>query len=502
MKKVYVRITRQIGFSYASNILMFIITPLLVILLTRALTVAQYGIYSILAVTVNVAGVLLDLGLSQYIMSRLAGIHPVQRSRSFFTLSTFLMVFLLIALAVVLLTPLQGIILSWLRIADYVPEFRIALAIILCITLIRLFTAYLTAKKHIILVNTVFLLNQSLWAVLLLVAYAITRSITLLSVMVWWFVGVLITLLVCGWLIRREFTHAHPMSTWKPEVIYEGLLFSLPLLFFITSSWAIEVGNRYLLNSILGSEAVALFTLVYSLLGVVASFGTIVSQTFFPYIAAAWNQRKNYRVYLNASIKYSLMVVIPAIVGFLAMRSQIVTLVSGEKYLEAANVIPGLLLYPLLALLNYIIYQMLLLRRRTVLIGVAYVIGAITNIGLNLVLIPRFHMMGAAIATVISYALVFVVLALGARKSLRFSPGFVKPVRLLVAAAIMGFGVWLASPETAVTKVATMAAGALAYFVLLFVFRFFSSKELELVDRVLPGPLKRLLPRLSRTANN
>ncbi len=497
MKKVYVHITKQIGFSYISNILLFIITPLLVILLTRTLTVAQYGIYSILAVTVNVAGVLLDLGLSQYIMSRLAGAHPVQRARSFFTLSTFLMVFLLAALAIVLLTPLQGIILSWLRLTDYVPEFRIALAIILCITLIRLFTSYLTAKKHLVLVNLVFLMSQALWVLLLIGVFAITRAISLLSVMTLWFVGVLITLLFCGMLMRREFTHTHSMSTWKQDVVYEGLLFSLPLLFFIASSWAIEVGNRYLLNSILGSEAVALFTLVYSLLGVVASLGTIVSQTFFPYIAAAWNQRKNYKVYLNASIKYSLIVVIPAIVGFLAMREQIVTLVSGDKYLEAANIIPGLLLYPLLALLNYILYQMLLLRRRTVLIGAAYVIGAIINIGLNLFLIPRFHMTGAAIATVISYAFVFVVLAVDARKSLRINNSFIKIGRTIAAAVIMGIAVWLVHPSSALAKIATMAGGAVLYFLLLFLFRTFSGKELELVGSVLPGPFRKLLLELS-----
>jgi len=497
MKKVYVRITKQIGFSYLSTILTFLISPLLVFLLTRTLTVAQYGIYAILAITVNVAGVLLDLGLSQYIMSRLAGIPTKQRARSFFTLSTFLMVFLIAVLAVVLLTPLQGIILSWLRLTDYVPEFRIALAIILCITLIRLFSAYLTAKKHLIMVNIVFLLSQSLWILMLLVGYAITRQLSLLSVMVWWFAGVLVTMLVCGFMIRREFTHAHPMRTWKPEVIYEGLLFSLPLLFFVTGSWAIEVGNRYLLNGILGSEAVALFTLVYSLLGVVASLGTIVSQTFFPYIAGAWNQRKNYQVYLNASVKYSLMIVVPALVGFLVMRDQIVTLVSGEKYLEAANIIPQLIAYPLLAGLNYIIYQILLLRRRTVLIGATYVIGAIINIGLNLYLIPRFSMTGAAIATSASYGFVFIVLAWDARKSVRISASFLKLFRMLAAAIIMGFGVWIANPATAATKIITMAAGAVAYFGMLFLFRFFSGKELELLASVIPAPIRKLIPRLS-----
>jgi O-antigen/teichoic acid export membrane protein len=497
MKKTYVRISKQIAFSYASTILLFLVTPLLVFLLTRTLSIAQYGIYSVLAVTVNVAGVLLDLGLSQYIMSRLAGIAPQARAKAFFTLSTFLMVFVIAVIAAVLFTPLQSIILGMLRLTEYAAEFKIGLAIILCVTLIRLFTAYLTAKKHVVLVNIIFFISQSLWVMLLFAAYAYTRTLSLLTVMTSWFAGVLVTLLVCFWLIRREFAHWHRSSSWSPEAIREGLLFSLPLLFFITGSWAIEIGDRYLLNGMLGSEAVGLYTLIYSLLGVIASLGTIVSQTFFPYIAAAWNQKQNYRIYLNAALKYSLVVIIPAMVGFFVLRTQIVTLVSGEKYLEAANIIPGLLLYPLLSALNFILYQIVLLRRRTMLIGGTYAVGAVINIGLNLFLIPRFSMTGAAIATVISYAFVFVVLAYDARKAVRVDVRFLKLGRILAASALMGVGVWLANPYTVWAKIATMAAGAIVYFGLIFLFGVFSKQERELLGSVLPPQLRKLVPGLS-----
>lgn len=498
MKKVYVRITRQIGFSYASTVLLFLINPLLIFLLTRNLSVEQYGVYAILAVTVNVAGVLLDLGLSQYLMSRLAGAPPQHRARAFFSLSTFLMLFLLVIGAIVLFTPLQGALLGLLRLQDYALQFRVGLAIILCITLVRFFTAYFTAQKRLVLVNAIFLLNQSLWVLFLLGYYAATRSLSLLSVMTLWFSGAVVSLLVCGWLTRKEFTTMERVRTWQPKLVIEGLLFSLPLLLFITGSWAIEIGDRYLLNGILGSEAVGLYTLVYSLLGVIASLGTIVSQTFFPYIASAWNQRKNYRVYLNAAIKYSLVMVLPAMAGFLALREQIVTLVSGESYAEAANVIPGLLAYPALAALNYILYQVVLLRRRTVLIGITYALGAALNIALNLALIPRYSMTGAAIATVISYAFVFCVLAWDARTALRVDWKFLKLGRVLVATVVMGAAVWLAHPATALTKILTMLGGAGLYFGLVFVLGVFSRQERELLGSVIPPPLRRFLPMLSR----
>ena len=497
MKKVYARITKQIGFSYASTILLFLISPLLVLLLTRNLTVSQYGVYAILAVTVNVAGVLLDLGLSQYIMSRLAGAPPRQRARAFFSLSTFLMLFLVGVFVLILFTPLESILLGWLKLTAYVPEFRVGLAIILCITLVRFFTAYFTAQKRMMLVNVIFVVNQLTWVLILFGYYALTRELSLLAVMAIWFVGTLGSLLACGWLTRREFATLEQLRTWKPQFIVEGLLFSLPLLFFVTGSWAIEIGDRYLLNGILGSEAVGLYTLVYSLLGVIASLGTVVSQTFFPYIASAWNQNKDYRVYLNAAIKYSLIMILPAMAGFLALREEIVTLVSGTPYLEAANIIPGLLLYPLLASLNYILYQIVLLRRRTVLIGSTYAVGAAINIALNLALIPRYSMTGAAIATVVSYAFVFVVLVWDARTAVRVDMGFLKLGRVLFATVLMGFAVWLVHPATALSKIITIVAGAAAYFGMLFLFGVFSREERALLGSVLPPQLRRLVPWLS-----
>jgi O-antigen/teichoic acid export membrane protein len=491
MKKVYTKITKQIGFSYLSTIILFIISPFLVVLLTRNLSVAQYGIYAILAVTVNVAGVLLDLGLSQYIMSRLAGIPSKQRTRAFLTITTFIMVFLLFVFAAILFTPLEGIILGLLKLKEYVPEFRIGLAIILCVTLVRLFASYLTAKKHIITVNIIWLLSQSLWVLLLLGFFAITKNISLISVMTWWFVGVLITFLVCGFMIRREFSHIHEKTAWNTRVIVEGLMFSLPLLVFITGSWSIEIGNRYLLNGMLGSEAVGLFTLIYSLLGVIAQLGAVVAQTFFPYIASAWNQRKNFQLYLNASAKYSLMIIIPSMAGLLALRKEIVTLVSGTQYLEAANIIPWLLVYPLLSLLNYLLYQIILLRKRTVLIGITYAIGAVLNIALNLLLIPKFGITGSAIATVVSYAFVFVVLAWDSRKSVNINYSFLKIGRILFAAAVMGIVVWLMHPTTAPFKILTMLGGAVLYFIILFATRTFSAQEFSLSLSILPKTLQK-----------
>ena len=60
--------------------------------------------------------------------------------------------------------------------------------------------------------------------------------------------------------------------------------------------------------------------------------------------------------------------------------------------------------------------------------------GAISNIAMNIVFIPKMGAQGAAIATFISYALVFILRALGTRKFINIS---VSPLFMLVNVGLM-----------------------------------------------------------------
>jgi O-antigen/teichoic acid export membrane protein len=494
MRKAYVRITGQVGFSYFMSILTFFISPLLILLLTRNLSVAEYGVYALLAVTINVASVLLDLGLSQYILSQLAGSPLRQRVPAFLSLSAFLLMFLLLLIGIVWITPLDTVLLRVLKLTDYASEFHLGLAVIFCTTFIRLCAAYLMAQKRIILVNLLAPLGQALWVILLLGYYLATGHLSVISVMTWWLVGTLLTLLFCIGIVQKEFVRMRPARMWRPQAILTGLLFSFPLLISQIGSWVIEIGDRYMLNSMLNSEAVGLYTLVYSLLGVVAMLGTIIAITFFPYIASSWNQKRTYQVYVNIALKYALIILLPALAGFFLLREQIITLVSGTTYHEATRVVPALLAYPLLSVLSYLCYQIVLLQKKTVFIGVTYGISAALNIGLNFVLIPRFQMIGAAIATVASYA--FMVLALGwsAAPSLRVTYSFLKLERVIFATAVMGLAIWLVQPAVVWTKILTVIGGALLYFSLAFLLGVFSWKEINLFAGLVPARLRFILP--------
>ena len=77
--------------------------------------------------------------------------------------------------------------------------------------------------------------------------------------------------------------------------------------------------------------------------------------------------------------------------------------------------------------------------------------GAVINIGLNLVLIPKYGGMGAAIATLSAYAIMFIALFMLNRKWLPISFNYSR-ISALLGVCIMGFYYLAANPDEVIWR--------------------------------------------------
>jgi O-antigen/teichoic acid export membrane protein len=68
------------------------------------------------------------------------------------------------------------------------------------------------------------------------------------------------------------------------------------------------------------------------------------------------------------------------------------------------------------------------LEKKSVMALVTASVGAASNVALNFILIPLYGAMGAAIATAVSYAVVFVMRVLNTRRYLKFKISILKAV--------------------------------------------------------------------------
>lgn len=150
--------------------------------------------------------------------------------------------------------------------------------------------------------------------------------------------------------------------------------------------------------------------------------------------------------YIRKSINFTLFLALPALFGIVAVASDLVPFFLGDEFLA---VIPTLKrLSPLILTLsvNSILGVQLLIpigkeKRYTL----ATVLGALTNVVLNVLLIPRLGILSACIASLSAELVVFTVCFIAARKMLSVRSVIKDNVFVLLACVLMYVAVTLVS---------------------------------------------------------
>ena len=189
MTKKYTKITRQIGVSFVFMSLTILCSPILIFLLTRSLTLTEFGVYSILSATIALSSSILSLGLPSYIIRALSGKERAEKIDSFFSILSFGLLFVSMFIIFIILTPADDIILGFLKMADYSTEFRISLLIILIWVISYLYSSYFTTNQRLEFVSMSNFFNKYLLLFFLLILFFVTGELTLFYVMVLWAFG-------------------------------------------------------------------------------------------------------------------------------------------------------------------------------------------------------------------------------------------------------------------------------------------------------------------------
>lgn len=83
---------------------------------------------------------------------------------------------------------------------------------------------------------------------------------------------------------------------------------------------------------------------------------------------------------------------------------------------------------------------------------------------LNIILIPRLGILGAAIATLIAYGVLGILTLLVSRRYLKFDLSMPFVLKSTLVSAIITLCIWLINPESITLVIISIFAGALIYF--------------------------------------
>ncbi len=201
------------------------------------------------------------------------------------------------------------------------------------------------------------------------------------------------------WLLKNyEFS----TSSVSRELARTLVTFGLPLAATEIGYLLLQYANRYLLAGFRGSDELAVYAVGYNVPSYMNdAIMFALSYAIVPIYTNIFTTQGAVAVgnFLNRTLYYYIGGVILACAGYAAVADDLIRWLASEKYARSASFSPIILLSLLVLGSNNITYAGLYLYKRTRTIMMIMVGSLVVNIGINLILIPRFGAAGAAIAT-------------------------------------------------------------------------------------------------------
>lgn len=215
----------------------------------------------------------------------------------------------------------------------------------------------------------------------------------------------------------------------------DALVYGLPLVPAVLSSFVLAAADRLVIHAQLGLTAVARYQVVYNVGDLPMLLLSVLSDAWMPRIFAL-NVAAERDAVLAASWDVLYRLLMPVMIGLSVGAPLVLRVWVPQSYRP-----DDLLLVTAVVIVSTVPFtaglsarRALLAEGRTAMIAVATGIAAAVNVALNLILVPRYELVGSAAATFVSYGVLYGILLLRVRAML---PTRTSPLRLLEVSAAM-----------------------------------------------------------------
>lgn len=453
---------QRIGLIGILNILVSLSGIILLPILTKNLPIEDYGTWVQIIVTVGLIPSLAMLGLSGSIVRFLAAERDKRKVQD--GLYSVIVVILFTSIIASSLLFLFSHPLAECLFGGKSDLIRI-LALIIpveCMNQVCLnyFRAFQQIKKY-----SLFVFLQT-YGMVALVAYAVFSGYGISGAVLAILISKIIVLLIMSSLIISDIGIKIPVFSHLKEYLH----FGLPIVPGTLSNWIVDSSDKYLIAYMLGMAFVGYYAPGYSLGIIVYTFAAPLSFLLFPTLSKIYDEGKveKVRTYLKYCLKYFLMFAIPSAFGLSLLSKQILIVLATPEI--ATN---GYLVTPFIAVTMIfhgayrIIVQVIVLVKKTKIIGTVWILAAVINFGLNLVFIPYFGIVGAAVTTLIAYLFAFAFTLYHSCKYFKFDFDLNFILKSIFASVVMSLVIIKWSPVKTLDILIVIGVCAVVYALIL-----------------------------------
>ncbi|HXY05918.1 MAG TPA: oligosaccharide flippase family protein [Burkholderiaceae bacterium] len=254
----------------------------------------------------------------------------------------------------------------------------------------RVMSIYNVAKRYAVL------------AILLLVLFRVARSL-------WGFYGATIgaelaAVVFLGFWFKRQY--AIRPSLFSPSLYRAMLGFGMPMIGYEIAGIVLTLGNRYVIENFLGAGALGIFSAAYNLCDYVQNILlTAIGAAVVPTYVKIWEEKgpEETVAFLGRFAHFYVMLTLPIVAGLTAVAGPLISTLATSRYEQGAEIVPliigGMIFDNAMTVMSSGLY----VQKRTKTIVVLVASCAVLNIALGVALVPMIGLLGAAVASFVSY---------------------------------------------------------------------------------------------------
>lgn len=479
----YKILAQRIGLIGLANVLVNLSGIFLLPILTKSLPVEDYGIWAQVNVTISLASVIICLGLSASMVRFMAASSSREEIQEcFYSILAVVMVSGLVTSTIIfcLAEPIAGALFN-----GNVAVTR-ALSVIVFVEAMNvlLFDFYRALQR------------------MKLYALFSTSVVYLTIILAYWFVSsgkgiygavqglaiakLIILIIMFSLLVRHIGIHVPQFRR-----LMDYLSFGLPIVPASISSWVINSSDRYVIGVLLGTAWVGYYSPGY-LLGSLVSIFIGPLNTVLPVALYRYYDRgdvDSVETIMSLTIKYFLAVAIPAVFGLTVLSKPMLVMLSTPDIAEKSYLITPIVAFGslLMGIANVLATVIYLVKKTTITMKIHF-ITAILNLVITFILVNLVGIIGAAIATLLTFGFILMAVTYIAWQFVQIKIEFTFILKCLIASGVMSLFLIIWLPKALIELLGVTIISACVYLIALWMLGGIKKEEMNFIRVMFKSP--------------
>jgi O-antigen/teichoic acid export membrane protein len=263
------------------------------------------------------------------------------------------------------------------------------------------------------------------------------------------------------------------------HLLKEMLKFGLPLIPSSISAYIVQASDRYFVKQYADLSATGLYSLGYKM-------GTLINQFVTSPFIQVWNYRRleffekgdSEKIYARI---FTYFCVISLFVGLLIslLAKEIIHFMADEAYWSAYKIVPIIVLSYIIFSFHYHFSVGIMMKKATKYIAYVNVANGIINLILNFILIKRYTIWGAAVATLLCFIFKVAMTYYYSNRIYKIQMEWRRIILLFMTAFAIYFMAFQIDTGSIWLDILVKSGIGICFPIILYITRFFTDEELK-----------------------